>query len=151
MAYKLQEATRIPTPPLDEDTADGRCRGFFTASTPPSMDGSQQPTRRLRGNQAPRSDVHRRSLANQPKEWWEQLPQRPNRRDMALDPEAFGSNVPEHLPNSPLCPAHRKHRGGGTGACVLHGQRKGSALRNDGAFMLESDEGQFEHSAVRRS
>ena len=30
-------------------------------------------------------------------------------------------NVPEHLPSSPLCPRHPKHKSGGTGICPYHG------------------------------
>jgi hypothetical protein len=31
-------------------------------------------------------------------------------------------DIPEHLPNSPLCPLNPKHRGGGKGICVYHGR-----------------------------
>ena len=30
-------------------------------------------------------------------------------------------SVPEHLPSSPLCPRHPKHKSGGTGICPYHG------------------------------
>lgn len=33
--------------------------------------------------------------------------------------EAFALSVPEHYPNSPLCPANPKHVSGGTGVCVV--------------------------------
>ncbi|KAL8727182.1 MAG: hypothetical protein Q9166_006219 [cf. Caloplaca sp. 2 TL-2023] len=36
----------------------------------------------------------------------------------------FDLNVPEHLPSSPLCPRHPKHRSGGKGVCVYHGRNK---------------------------
>ncbi|OMP87201.1 hypothetical protein BK809_0007287 [Diplodia seriata] len=36
----------------------------------------------------------------------------------------FAWDVPEHLPDSPLCPLHPKHRSGGKGICVYHGRRK---------------------------
>ncbi|OJD29583.1 rna polymerase ii accessory cdc73 [Diplodia corticola] len=42
-----------------------------------------------------------------------------NRRDLA-----FEWDVPEHLPGSPLCPLHPKHKSGGKGMCVYHGRRK---------------------------
>ena len=32
------------------------------------------------------------------------------------------ANIPEHLPTSPLCPRHPKHRSGGTGICPYHGR-----------------------------
>ncbi|KAF2743435.1 hypothetical protein M011DRAFT_221443 [Sporormia fimetaria CBS 119925] len=31
--------------------------------------------------------------------------------------------IPEHLPNSPLCPLHEKYRGVSKGMCVYHGKR----------------------------
>ena len=31
------------------------------------------------------------------------------------------TNVPEHLPSSPLCPKHPKHKSKGTGTCPYHG------------------------------
>ena len=34
-------------------------------------------------------------------------------------PGIFSLTVPEHLPNSPLCPANPKHVSGGTGVCVV--------------------------------
>ena len=37
-----------------------------------------------------------------------------------LDAETDYS-IPEHLPTSPLCPRHPKHRSGGKGVCVYHG------------------------------
>lgn len=36
----------------------------------------------------------------------------------------FGINVPEHLPNSPLCPQNPRHPSGGQGICPFHGRRK---------------------------
>lgn len=36
----------------------------------------------------------------------------------------FEFDMPEHLPNSPMCPANVNHKSGGTGVCVYHGRRK---------------------------
>lgn len=36
----------------------------------------------------------------------------------------FDFDLPEHLPNSPLCPANKKHRNEGMGLCVYHGRGK---------------------------
>ncbi|RMY51024.1 hypothetical protein D0863_14708 [Hortaea werneckii] len=36
----------------------------------------------------------------------------------------FEQDVPDHLPNSPLCPLSSRHRSGGKGICPLHGRRK---------------------------
>lgn len=39
---------------------------------------------------------------------------------------AFDFDLPEHLPSSPMCPANKRHRSGGTGVCVYHGRRRRS-------------------------
>ena len=36
--------------------------------------------------------------------------------------EEFVLSVPEHLPNSPMCPRHPKHKSGGKGVCIYHGR-----------------------------
>ena len=36
--------------------------------------------------------------------------------------EELAVSVPEHLPNSPLCPRHPKHKSGGRGECPFHGR-----------------------------
>ncbi|CAA9961683.1 hypothetical protein PTMSG1_05060 [Pyrenophora teres f. maculata] len=37
--------------------------------------------------------------------------------------------VPEHLPNSPLCPLHEKYKGPSSGLCYWHGRRSGKNIR----------------------
>lgn len=44
----------------------------------------------------------------------------------AMGPASFEFDMPEHLPNSPMCPTNKKHKSGGTGVCVFHGRRKRS-------------------------
>jgi hypothetical protein len=36
----------------------------------------------------------------------------------------FEHNVPDHLPNSPLCPLHPRHKSGGKAICPQHGRYK---------------------------
>lgn len=36
----------------------------------------------------------------------------------------FEQDVPDHFPNSPLCPLHPKHKSGGKAICPLHGRYK---------------------------
>ena len=36
--------------------------------------------------------------------------------------EEFVLSVPEHLPSSPMCPRHPKHKSKGKGVCVFHGR-----------------------------
>ena len=42
--------------------------------------------------------------------------------------EALAVSVPEHLPNSPLCPRHPKHKSGGRGECPFHGRNPTALL-----------------------
>lgn len=58
------------------------------------------------------------------KEWWE-VPVALNRHETVTH-GAFEFDMPEHLPNSPMCPANKRHASGGTGICVYHGRRKKS-------------------------
>lgn len=39
---------------------------------------------------------------------------------------AFVEEVPDHLPNSPLCPRNPRHKSGGRGVCAMHGRQEGS-------------------------
>jgi hypothetical protein len=41
------------------------------------------------------------------------------KKNMKSRPGIFALTVPEHLPNSPLCPANPRHVSGGTGVCVV--------------------------------
>jgi parafibromin len=41
----------------------------------------------------------------------------------------FELNLPEHLPNSPLCPKNPTHTSGGTGICVYHGRKRSVGLK----------------------
>ncbi|KAM6533809.1 hypothetical protein FALCPG4_006760 [Fusarium falciforme] len=121
--YPGGEAVRIKTPPLGEDTASGSPRSFFTELVPP-FENDTVPF--LPGSPARRNSlqtVRRRSITPQVREWWEQMPKKPEQDPFAQVPK-FEFQVPEHLPSSPICPANMGHKGG-TGLCVYHGRRKG--------------------------
>ena len=50
----------------------------------------------------------------------------------------FELDVPDHLPNSPLCPLSPKHKSGGKAICPLHGRKKRtSPTRNRAAPKVE--------------
>ena len=42
---------------------------------------------------------------------------------------SFELDVPDHLPNSPLCPLSPKHKSGGKAICPLHGRKKAATMR----------------------
>ncbi|KAL7913196.1 hypothetical protein GGI35DRAFT_476997 [Trichoderma velutinum] len=139
------EATRVSTPPLDEDTADGKPRAFFTSLTPPMQGGETSSKTASPSNRSmKRYSVHGSSMSSQPREWWEQTPQRICRRDL---PGTIGTlagkfkfDVPEHLPSSPMCPANKRHKSGGTGVCVYHGRRKTKSVMRDDLSRAEAPE-----------
>lgn len=58
------------------------------------------------------------------REWWD-INLEPVARRMSKDTSnEFVLRIPEHLPSSPLCPMHPKHKSGGRGVCVYHGRRR---------------------------
>ncbi|RYP66364.1 hypothetical protein DL771_007870 [Monosporascus sp. 5C6A] len=93
------EARRVKTPPLREGAAGGPRSFFVFDISAPNGSGN--------------------------KEWWQVPVPVPSYEDMA--PSAFQFDLPEHLPSSPMCPANKKHKSGGTGVCVYHGRRKRSS------------------------
>ena len=109
--YLPSEARRIGTPPLLEQ--NGKARGFFFSydvldeqNTPSSGAGTPS---RVRSENA--SDI----------DWYSVKLKADEARDNAM---SFELNVPEHLPSSPLCPKHPKHKSGGKGVCVYHGRNR---------------------------
>ncbi|KAL6832874.1 hypothetical protein V8C40DRAFT_284493 [Trichoderma camerunense] len=139
------EAIRVSTPPLDEDTADGRPRAFFTSLTPPRTGGETNSKTASPSNRSmKRYSIHSSSMASQSREWWEQVPPRGSRREIPVDigtsASKFEFDVPEHLPSSPMCPANKRHKSGGTGLCVYHGRRKTKSVLRDEMSRVETPE-----------
>ena len=116
-AFLPSEARRIHTPPLPTDALSPgirKMRGFFfDYDAPPAPDS---PDRSGAGaNAAPVVGGPRRDS-----DWYRV-------KMHAIDAEAqtreqLAVSVPEHLPNSPLCPRHPRHPSGGTGDCPYHGR-----------------------------
>ncbi|PHH73803.1 hypothetical protein CDD80_3560 [Ophiocordyceps camponoti-rufipedis] len=99
------EAVRVSTPPLDEDTADGKPRGFFTCTTPPSASG--RPASPMPPPRSVASSLRHSSVSASTREWWEPPRQRSTRPPVTAAAR-FQFDLPEHLPSSPLCPANRR-------------------------------------------
>ncbi|KAI0544179.1 hypothetical protein F4679DRAFT_589731 [Xylaria curta] len=78
------------------------------------------------------------------KEWWEVVvPVSYGQVDQRA--AGFRFDLPEHLPSSPMCPANKRHKSGGTGVCVYHGRakkkKKSSSSGNyEGGEASEDDE-----------
>ena len=111
--YLPSEAKRVQTPPLNEFEGRSKRRGFFfdynTADDPKSTSlraFNPRPTaRRLN------TDVR--------KDWYAALEAALDVEDDTRQPAV---DVPDHLPSSPLCPRHPRHKSGGTGVCPVHGR-----------------------------
>lgn len=60
------------------------------------------------------------------RQWWDgdedTIVSRAERRPITRG--SFVLDIPEHLPSSPLCPMHPKHKSGGKGICPFHGRKK---------------------------
>ncbi|KAI1103134.1 hypothetical protein F4804DRAFT_333633 [Jackrogersella minutella] len=147
------EAKRVKTPPLRESgNPAGRPRSFFfDIATPPIDDNnnnssggsssssssseqteSRRPPPRVpyaAGRQSEQEKDKGREKRDSGKEWWEVPVAVP--RYEAITPNPFEFDLPEHLPNSPMCPANKRHKSGGTGVCVYHGRRKRSEILAD--------------------
>lgn len=134
--YLPSEARRIGTPPLPG--ANAKLRGFFfdynaphpasegawpngpmnTAPLPHRQPGLDTPSR---NPTTPRSSGARLQREDVDVTWF--------RNKVAINEaeeerDKFELNVPEHLPSSPLCPRHPKHKSGGRSVCVYHGRNK---------------------------
>jgi hypothetical protein len=127
---------RVNTPPLQlQATSEGKARGFFFDLTPPAEGPSTPSTIRrdpadLSHSSSSKTSKSLRSL-NSPggggnREWWDDSGNdriiRGGRKPVTR--ASFVLDVPEHLPSSPLCPMHPKHKSEGKGICPLHGRKK---------------------------
>lgn len=136
--YLPSEARRIHTPPLPSQNS--KLRGFFfDYNAPRSAEqhpGKPWPNAPM--NTAPllhpQRDL-RRTPTPPPKSPGARLQRDDDvdgnwfRHKVALgeaedERRTFELNMPEHLPSSPLCPRHPKHKSGGKGVCVYHGRNK---------------------------
>ena len=112
------EARRINTPPIGSHKPRGF---FFDYTAPPSEDPSPLPERSAMSptsvDSQTMSDKQRRISDT---EWYKVKLDAIEADSIAR--EQFALQVPDHLPNSPLCPRHPKHKSGGTGVCPMHGR-----------------------------
>ncbi|KAI5868455.1 hypothetical protein GGS23DRAFT_545650 [Durotheca rogersii] len=151
------EATRIQTPPLRESGCyAGQPRSFFfDISVPPchrnsrSGSGSREPRSQPgldeRGETGGQENSTRRErkeggARGSGREWWEVPGAAPYYEARA--PRELESEMPEHLPSSPMCPASKKHKSGGTGICIYHGRAKrsqGGRIQSSGDTECDED------------
>ena len=132
VAFLPSEARRIHTPPLPTDARSpgiGMARGFFfDYNAPPAP--TAFPEQLAAGTNGPVVGGPRRDSD------WYRVKMNAIEAE-ALTSEQLAVSVPEHLPNSPLCPRHPKHKSGGMGECPYHGG-KPSLPRGNGASSASS-------------
>ena len=104
------EACRVSTPPLrDGSTGKAKPRGFFFDYHAQQVtDDPSQNQRTERVGSVSDTEWYRRELDTIDSE--------------SNSVEESVASVPEHLPNSPLCPRHPSHRSKGKGVCPYHGK-----------------------------
>ena len=110
--YLPSEARRIGTPPLNEQS--GKARGFFF-----KYDVREDESEVLNSDTLERARLERKRTSDI--DWLSVKLKADEARDNAM---CFEINVPEHLPSSPLCPKHPKHKSKGKGICVYHGRNR---------------------------
>lgn len=115
-AYLPSEARRIGTPPLST-CSPGIRQGFFLDEYPSSESTSSPRTEeRQMGNGNRDPELSGGAEAD----WYLARVAAEKMKDAQFQ---FDFNIPDHLPNSPLCPRHPKNRHtGGRGICVHHGR-----------------------------
>lgn len=134
-----QEAKRINTPPMSDDSPDGPPGSLFSnnsagyetgpdlEASPPSTSAGSHLEKRSRNKEARPSEEWR--AAGNPA----RLAAATAAKDISEKQRAqFVLNLPEHLPNSPLCPKNPMHKSKGLGICVYHGRRRASSLTREG-------------------
>jgi len=122
-------------------------RGFFFDLTPPTDDNQSEGedlSAEISPNSAPRTKNHTPISSPGGREWWEtDVPQimsnskstakkKKTRREVqpaVSSSDDFVLSLPEHLPNSPLCPKNPKHTSGGFGICPYHGRRRSPGMK----------------------
>ena len=125
------EARRVNTPPLPDDAPGKRKhRGFFFDYGAPTT----QDTSRHQSTHTRSSD---RTGSVSDMEWY-----RRKLDAVDLEPvtrEEYAASVPDHLPNSPLCPRNPKHKSKGIGTCPYHGKNKASPPQQRTLISPESE------------
>ena len=114
--YLPSEARRIGTPPLPDQS--GRVRGFFFNYNAPD-DEIDTPSPEKFENSSLQPQIRRKRTPDF--DWYRAKLVADEERDLMTN---FELNVPDHLPGSPLCPKHPKHKSGGRGICVYHGRNR---------------------------
>ena len=119
-AFLPSEARRINTPPLPSANPEqGSSRGFFFDYRSAARGDQDQFSRRP---SPPRHVINGPSHSGE-RDWY-RVQLNAVESGLAASKDDSPPSLPEHFPNSPLCPRNPKHKSGGTGTCVYHGRNK---------------------------
>ncbi|MCJ1378327.1 hypothetical protein MMC17_001424 [Xylographa soralifera] len=123
------EARRVGTPPLPgREGAHRPLRGFFFDFRPPGEEPDvKSPSWEVSsasGKSSKTSGMKSGHSDNGNEKEWFRVRVQTN-----TDRNTFEINVPDHLPNSPLCARNPKHTSGGKGICPYHGRARTSSTQ----------------------
>ena len=126
-AFLPSEARRINTPPLPaEGSGKSHLRGFFFDYNPPDNGDRAILPRRTLPPPQPVGSVRTSKEGD-----WYRVQLDTIEISGAASYQQAELDVPEHFPNSPLCPNNLKHQSGGTGTCPYHGRNKSTPSDNE--------------------
>jgi hypothetical protein len=148
-SYLPSEARRVHTPPLPGDGPGQKRMSFFFDYTAPSASASpitedplseseQTPSsprgRTKRGKTIGGTDWYETQFADvdavgEGESESRAVPGPTGAKAKDKEKEVVDMNVPEHLPSSPFCPRHWKHKSGGKGICWMHGRNADGGAR----------------------
>jgi hypothetical protein len=135
---------------VQEGTGSSSDNGFRSDQSQHSGESGSNSNKRgpKRKSRHHNSQTSTRASSPVPTEWWEAdtLHQNTGNKstERAWPPRVlsgFKLDIPEHLPNSPLCPRNLLHKSGGSGICVYHGRKRSINLKRVGA---ETNDGEME-------
>ena len=118
IAFLPSEARKIDTPPLSHAK-----RGFFFNYNKPPEEKKASPGSGTGSTPGVTPGGTIRKRKNSSIDWYKLKEAADEARDAQVE---FDFSLPEHLPNSPLCPRNPKHKSGGRGLCAYHGRNKTS-------------------------
>lgn len=117
------EARKVGTPPLSHAN-----RGFFFNTGKTTDEGNSSPESGGVSTPGSTPGGTSRKRRGSDFDWYKVKEAADEAKDEKVE---FELNLPEHLPNSPMCPRNPKHKSGGRGVCVYHGRSRISSLSGE--------------------
>ena len=118
----------VPKPPGPPTTPKSQCSHHSSSASPPRQPGASHSPHSHRSSYGflrPRLHHNSKSMPASIMSGYVKRPSYTQQLHLAeenLIENAIDVNIPDHLPSSPMCPKHPKHKSGGKGTCVYHGR-----------------------------